>query len=226
MNVSVYILTRWLRPIVTCLVTVLLLIMAAGCSVLGGGSVEEAPYDLVQKDDQFEIRDYAPVVVAETQVDAGYKKAGNEAFRTLFDYISGENDGGQKIAMTAPVIAEGSSDSDGETIAMTAPVTYQKDGDVWRYRFVLPESYSLETAPQPSNPDVVLIETEPKRVAAVRYNWLSTEKARSKNALALLQWIDSQGFTPQSSVRFAGYNPPWTLPPFRRNEVLVDIENP
>jgi len=226
MNVSAPSSTEWLRPSFACLVSVLLLMVATGCSVFGGASVEEAPYDLVRKDDQFEVRDYAPVVVAETQVDAGFKKAGNKAFRTLFDYISGENDGGQKIAMTAPVIAEGSSESDGETIAMTAPVTYQKDGEVWRYRFVLPRSYSMDTAPQPTNPNVVLIETEPKRVAAIRYNWLSTEKARSKNAKALMEWIDTQGFTPQSSERFAGYNPPWTLPPFRRNEVLIDIENP
>ena len=191
--------------------------------------MEEAPYQLVQKDGQYEIRDYAPLIVAETRVDASVEKAGSKAFSTLFAYISGENEGSEKIAMTAPVTSEtqngGSDDSgeSGDTIAMTAPVTFQQNGDVWRYRFVLPQQYSLKTAPQPSNPDVKLIEIEPKRVAAIQYNWLATDKARSRNTQALNDWIQSQGLDALSEPRFAGYNPPWTLPPFRRNEVLVDI---
>lgn len=216
-------------PFSTYLLISLVLIVATGCSVFGGASVEEAPYQLILKDGQYEIRDYAPLLVAETRVDASVEKAGNQAFRTLFAYISGENEGSEKIAMTAPVTSEtqsggsGDPDESGDTIEMTAPVTFQKSDDVWRYRFVLPEKYTLNTAPQPSNPKVTLIEIEPKRVAAIQYNWLATDKARSRNTQALNDWIQSQGLDAQSEPRFAGYNPPWTLPPFRRNEVLVDI---
>ena len=203
-----------------------LLMATAGCSVFGGASVEEAPYELVNKDEQFEVRDYAAVVVAQTEVEASFDKAGNRAFRRLFDYISGENEGSKKIAMTAPVIAEndesGSSDS-GEKIAMTAPVSYQKEGDMWRYRFVLPKTFTMDNAPRPLNADVTLVETEPRRVATIRYAWLATDKARATNAQALMDWIESQGLVAQSEPRWAGYNPPWTLPPFRRNEVLVDV---
>ena len=196
----------------------------SGCSVFGAASVEEAPYQLVSKDDNFEIRDYAALVVAETRVDASFKDAGNKAFRTLFNYISGENEANAKIAMTAPVIAEASdSSSSGEKIAMTAPVTYEKEDDVWRYQFVLPKTYTLDNAPRPLNADVTLAETAPRRVAVIRYAWLATDKAREKNANLLLEWVDSQGLKPASTPRWAGYNPPWTLPPFRRNEVLVDI---
>jgi len=197
-----------------------------GCSVFGGASVEEAPFKLVQKEGEFEIRDYAPVIVAQTQASAGlsYKKAGNEAFRKLFDYISGENEAREKISMTAPVVAESSDNSSSEKIAMTAPVTSQKEGDSWRYRFVLPEEYdSVESAPRPLNPDVLLLQTEPQRVATITYSGLSTQTARDSNAQALLSWIESQGLSAQSGLRWAGYNPPWTLPPFRRNEVLVDV---
>jgi len=207
----------------------LLLFTTVGCSVFGGASVEEAPYQLVSKDGDFEIRDYASVVIAQTEVDASFKKAGNTAFRRLFNYISGDNEAGDEIAMTAPVIAESDSASGGESgekIAMTAPVLYQKEGDKWRYRFVLPSSFTLENAPRPLNPEVTLVETEPKRVATIRYAWLATEAARLKHAEALISWVESQGLVPQSELRWAGYNPPWTLPPFRRNEVLVDIAEP
>jgi len=223
-NMSNQVSVRWLSSFSLCLLISMMVIMSTGCSVFGGASVEEAPYQLVRKDNQFEIRDYAPLLVAETRVDASSGSAGNTAFRTLFNYISGENQGAEKIAMTAPVIAETDSGSSGETIAMTAPVIYQKDGEVWRYRFVLPKSYTLDSAPRPLNPKVELIEVEPKRVAVIRYNWLATDKARSKNAQALMDWLKSQDLVPQSELRWAGYNPPWTLPPFRRNEVLVDIE--
>lgn len=201
----------------------LVLMTTTGCSIFGGASVEETPYQLVKKDDQFEIRDYPAFIVAETTVDANFGKAGNRAFRTLFDYISGANEGAEKIAMTAPVVAEPNSSKSGEAIAMTAPVTFQKEGGVWRYRFVLPQSYTLDTAPRPSNPAVELLQTVPKRVAAIRYNGLSTDRARSRNTQALIDWIESQHLVQQSAPRYAGYNPPWTLPPWRRNEVLVDV---
>lgn len=201
------------------------LMLITGCSVFGGASVEEAPYELIQKDEQFEVRDYASVIVAQTQVSAGNgnKKAGNEAFGRLFKYISGENEGREKIAMTAPVTSESSEGESSEKIAMTAPVTYQKEGDSWRYRFVLPEGYTLDTAPRPLNPDVSLAQTEPKRVATVTYSGLGRDKARARNTEALLIWIEEQGLDALSEPRWAGYNPPWTLPPFRRNEVMVDV---
>lgn len=216
-----------LSRLLMCLLYSLLLTATVGCSLFGGASVEEAPYQLVKKDGQFEIRDYEAVVVAQTKVDASFGNAGNTAFRRLFNYISGENDASDKIAMTAPVIAEkdqNDSSAKSEKIAMTAPVFYQKEGDSWRYRFVLPSTYTIENAPQPLNPDVSLAETEPRRVATIRYTWLATDKARASNAQALMKWVESQGLVPQSETRWAGYNPPWTLPPFRRNEVMIDIE--
>ncbi|NND89261.1 MAG: heme-binding protein [Granulosicoccus sp.] len=177
----------------------------------------------MQKDKQFEIRDYASLVVAETRVNATFKKAGTEAFRKLFAYISGENEVRENIAMTSPVIAETTLSDSSETIAMTAPVTSRKVGEEWLYRFVLPQSYTLDSAPRPLNPDVSLAETAKKRVAILRYSGRATEKAQSRNAEALINWIESKGLVSQSEPRWAGYNPPWTLPPFRRNEVLIDV---
>lgn len=225
--------------------TALVLLTGTGCSVFGVESVKEAPYELVQKDEQFEIRDYAPQVVVETRVDADFKEAGNKAFRRLFDYISGENEASEEIAMTSPVIAKSqgdgagevrsgedareskgadSGDADsGEKIAMTAPVEFEKEGDAWRYQFVLPQGYSLETAPRPLNPDVTLAEIAPRRVATLRYSGRATLEAQNRNADVLIEWLESTDWEPQSEPRWAGYNAPWTLPPFRRNEVLIDV---
>lgn len=194
------------------------------CSVFGVESVEEAPYQLVQIVEPFEIRDYPPIVVAETRVNASFKKAGREAFRKLFAYISGENEGSERISMTAPVISTNdTSNSEGEKIAMTAPVTSEKEGEAWRYRFVLPDTYSLDTAPRPLNPDVSIVKTLPQRVAVLRYSGRATAKAQSEKAQTLTDWIESEGLQSLSEPRWAGYNAPWTLPLFRRNEVLIDV---
>ena len=201
------------------------LVFSSACTVFGVESVEEAPYQLVQKEKQFEIRDYAPIVVAETRVKATFKEAGNKAFRKLFAYISGENQASEKIAMTSPVIADTQNNGSGESIAMTAPVTSQKDGDEWRYRFVLPQAYSLDNAPQPLNPEVTLAEVPAKRVASLRYSGRTTAIKQSEQAKALDNWIVSQGLVAQSKPRWAGYNAPWTLPWFRRNEVLIDVSS-
>ncbi len=208
-----------------------LLLLISSCSVFGGASVEEAPYQLVQKDEQFEVRDYSPVIVAQTQVSGNLsnREAGSQAFRKLFNYISGENEAQEEIAMTAPVISESTTaetvpESDtSEKIAMTAPVMFEKEDDAWRYRFVLPESFTMDTAPRPLNPDVSILQTEPRRVATITYSGLGRDKARAQNTKALLEWVESQGFEVLSSPQWAGYNPPWTLPPFRRNEVMVEI---
>ncbi len=208
------------------------MLASAGCSVFGVESVEEAPYDVVRTDRQFEIRDYAPLVVAQTMVPAEVKNPGNVAFRSLFRYISGDNEASQKIAMTAPVIFDSNTNDDaesvkdtGEKIAMTAPVVSEKIENFWRYQFVLPANMTIETAPKPLNPDVSLSAIAARQVATLRYSGRATEKAQTRNAQLLLQWIEAQGLKAQSAIRWAGYNAPWTLPPFRRNEVLIDIEN-
>jgi len=211
------------RSISALLLVTAMSLLSSACTVFGVESVEEAPFELVRKEKPFEIRDYESLVVVETRVNADFKKAGNQAFRKLFRYISGDNEAQAKIAMTSPVIADSDNSDVGEKIAMTAPVTSQKEGDSWRYRFVLPKSYTIENAPRPLNPDVALAEIPEKRVAILRYSGRATAQAQSKNATKLMEWVESQGFEPLSEPRWAGYNAPWTLPPFRRNEVLVDI---
>lgn len=202
-----------------------MLAFSTACSVFGVETVEEAPFQLVQREKQFEIRDYAPLVVAETRVNATFKEAGNKAFRKLFAYISGENEVSEKITMTSPVIADAQDSGAGQNIAMTAPVTSQKEGNEWRYRFVLPKNYSLENAPRPLNPDVTLAQIPAKRVATLRYSGRTTAAKQIKQAELLTTWMVSQGLVEQSQPRWAGYNAPWTLPWFRRNEVLIDVSN-
>lgn len=187
----------------------------AACSVVGREAAPEPAYAVVLTDGAFEIRDYAELVVAKTVMTDG----SGAAFGRLFDYISGQNEGTRKIAMTAPVL---NTDAGGGTeIAMTAPVL-QRRAASREMIFVLTDDFTPETAPVPSNPQVTLGTIAPRRVAVVRYAGLMGTRASAEEG-KLRDWLATKGLQPIGPAEVAGYNPPWTLPAYRRNEVLIPI---
>ena len=115
-------------------------------------AIEEADYTVVIKDGTFEIRDYAPHVVAETLVEGTLEEAGNKAFDRLFRYISGGNRMREKVAMTAPV----SQQPKGEKIPMTDPVAQQRVQERWAVSFTMPAFPTPESLPAPEDPQVSL----------------------------------------------------------------------
>jgi len=190
------------------------------------GAVEEAKYTVVRKDGAFQIRKYEPRVLAETQVDGSFSDAGNKAFNRLFDYISGNNAATQKIAMTAPVTQQVDTTSSGEKIAMTAPVIQQQTEGKYRVAFILPASYTMETAPKPLNKDVT-ITSEPESLAAVvEYSGSWSKANYDENLKKLQDWMTSNSLTAKGKPTWARYNSPYSLPLFRRNEVIIPIEDP
>ena len=191
-----------------------------GCSVFGVMSVEEAGYEVVKNNDHIQIRQYKPLVVAQTEVDGNYKEASNQAFNRLFKYISGNNKKQQKISMTAPVIMDPKT----EEIAMTAPVFQEKSDKRWLMQFVLPAQYTLATAPIPGDSSVNLKEIPSKKVAVLRYSGFLSEQSIAEKTKELNAWLDTEGFKIISPARSAGFDPPWALPFLRRNEVHIDVE--
>jgi hypothetical protein len=182
------------------------------------GNVEQPKYQVVESSGNIEIRDYAPMIVAEAEVAGDRRDAIGKGFRIIADYIFGNNTSAQKVPMTASVTQQGS-----EKIAMTAPVTQQDDGNIWRVRFVMPSSYTIETLPKPNNPAVKLKEIGAKRYAVIRFSGMAGEDSLKRRTEELNAFISMKNLTPLSDPTYAFYNPPWTLPSLRRNEVMVEI---
>ena len=199
--------------------------LITACSVMGIRSTAEPNYVVLQTEDRFEVRHYDAIVIAETLVDAGFDEAGDIGFRRLFAYISGDNQSAAEISMTAPVMALDEKHSSGEKISMTAPVTGEKTAQGWRYAFVLPSDYTLATAPRPESPDVKLQQISARKAAVVRFTGFWSETAYEKNLAALQSWMQRSGLEADSLPRIAGYDPPWTLPFLRRNEIIIDIKS-
>jgi hypothetical protein len=184
-------------------------------------NVEHPKYTLVERSGAIEIRDYAPMIVAETEVRGDRREAISKGFRLIADYIFGNNTAAQKVPMTAPVTQQ-----DSKKIAMTAPVTQQGDGNTWRVRFIMPSKYTMETLPKPNNPAVVLKEIPGKRFAVIRFSGMGGKDSLDRHTKELEELISAMKLRPLSPPTYAFYNPPWTLPFLRRNEVMVETAGP
>ncbi len=205
-------------------ITFLTSIFLTGCTIVGIRSSQEAPYTVVSNFDDIEIRLYPPLVVAETEVEADYSTSGGIGFNRLAGYIFGNNIQKEKMAMTTPVYREKVSQDSGEKIAMTAPVLQEQVADKWIMTFVMPSGYNLSNLPPPVDDKVILKEIPAKKVAVLRYSGSLTIERIAEKSQALSDWLTQHQYKPLSKARSAAYDPPWTLPPLRRNEVHIEIE--
>lgn len=120
--------------------------------------------------------------------------------------------------MTAPV-----AESASEPVAMTVPVMEQGSGDMRRVTFSMPSKYTLETLPKPNNPAVKLREIPAQRIAVIRFSWYATDRRVTRLESQLIALLQRDGLIPLSSPAYAGYNPPLSAPWMQRNEVMVEI---
>jgi hypothetical protein len=199
----------------------LVLLSAAFAFARVARAIEQALYQVELADGAFELRRYAPRVVAEMSLPGSFEDVGNDAFGPLAAYIGGANRTKASIAMTAPVTQESSS----VEIAMTAPVTQERDDASYRVCFVMPADQTLATLPEPTDPRVVLREEPARMMAAVRYRGTWTETRYRENLALLRAWIPAHGLTETGgSPVWARYDPPFMPWFLRRNEVLIEVE--
>ena len=183
---------------------------------------EEPDYVVVRSAADYELRRYAPLVVAETDVVGSFGDAGNEAFGILAGYIFGAN--------RSPEVARGQVQSDGEGVkmAMTIPVTSTESsaGSSTRstYSFVMPSEYSLESLPVPLDARVRIREVPERLVAVRRYSGRWSEQRYREHETMLMQSLDRDGVETDGSPLLARYNGPWTLWFLRRNEVMIPVK--
>ena len=192
---------------ITTMVLCLGLLPLGACAVFGDSGVKIAPYAVLEQDKNFELRHYESMVLVSTPMVGGMNNQ-NGAFGKLFKYITGDNNGVQDIAMTAPVFMEQTA-KNSETMS-----------------FVLPADFTIETAPTPQSADVTLEEMTDYTVAAVRFSGTLKQDNIDEHKALLEDWIAQKGYTKTGGVKAAGYNPPFTLPAYRRNEVLIAVEKP
>jgi hypothetical protein len=198
-------------------------IFMAGCSVVGQSNVETAPYSLLKTDKaaKIEVRNYDKMVLVSTNMSG---ENGYSAFRKLFKYIGGANEGATEISMTAPVMMDDKSVTQkGTEISMTAPVFINESADTSMMSFVMPKDFTLATTPKPTDPDVWVSERKDYKVAAIGFSGTLSDSNVEKHTKILTNWMAENGYLAIGEPVKAGYNGPLTLPMLRRNEVLIEV---
>jgi hypothetical protein len=193
-------------------------------------AIEEPKYEVRASQAPFELRHYAPILIAQTIVEGDMDTASNKGFRLIADFIFGNNlaagsEQAAKIAMTAPVTVEPQSSK----IAMTAPVTIEPQSgsaQQWRVHFVMPSQYTLANIPKPKNSAVTLHELPSKYFVVHRYSGFNTEARVQEKTDEALAWAKQQSLKVIGTPQLSRYDPPWTLPMFRRNEIMVEVAAP
>jgi SOUL heme-binding protein len=191
-------------------------LLLSACSVFGiRDGTEEPRHSLVERLGDVEIRRYTARLAAETTVPGDATAARGEGFRRLAGYIFGGNQGRTRIEMTAPVAQSG------ERIAMTAPVAQTAVETGWVIRFFLPAG--LTDAPQPNDDRVRIVPVPAETMAVLRFSGIATDPAIATQRAALLKALAGTQWRPAGEPVSWFYDPPWTLPPLRRNEVALPV---
>jgi hypothetical protein len=204
-----------LKILIVIIVAILIVAALAGKIM---SNVEQPDYKVITSKDNIEIREYPPMILAEVEVSGERKQAISEGFKILADYIFGNNISNKKMEMTAPVTNERS-----EKIAMTAPVIQEASQSKWKVRFVMPKKYTLETLPKPNSKEVILTPVPARCFAVIQFSGLADDEKIKQHTDELEAYILAHTLKSVGGPLFAFYNPPWTLPFLRRNEVMIQI---
>lgn len=198
-------------------------VMLAGCTVIGVREGTEQPaYDVVAMlADDVELRRYGSLLAVETAVPAG-PDARDRAFRRLAGYIFGGNTADRKIAMTAPVATAAAPAADAP--ALPAPVATAAEDGALIMRFFLPAEITRDTAPEPADAAVRLVDVPARTLAVLRFSGRPEDRLVAERTDALLATLADAGIEPAGSPLAFFYDPPWTVPALRRNEVAVPVE--
>ena len=172
-------------------------------------AIETPEYKIISKHEGFEVRRYSDMVIATTKVQADYKNSTSSGFRRIASYIFGSNDKEMKIAMTAPVIAD-------------CPSEGLKSYNI---SFVMPKEHSMKDLPKANISEVSIQKESLGEVAVLSFGGWASESRSMGYQQKLLELLIKNKIEIKGGFMIAQYNSPWTLPPFRKNEVIVRILN-
>ncbi len=174
-------------------------------SMAFSNSYKEPEYTLIHKDGTIELRQYSEYVIAKTSINQGDMEENSNMFRTLAGYIFKGN-------------------ADNQSIPMTAPVITQNNNSNYEMIFFMLDVDEPEKLPIPNNGDVILEKMELGKTVSIRFGLWVTEKRVSYYKKILDGYIKENNLKIDSELMVAQYNSPWTIPPFRKNEIIYKIK--
>ena len=201
-------------------ILLIVVVLVFGAAMIGPimSNVEVPAYKILKKEQNIEIRQYPPLIIAEVKTAGSRQDAIGDGFRILADFIFGNNEGEKQLSMNGPITQQ-----EGIKIAMTAPVQQEQTDTEWAISFIMPSKFSIDTIPNPINDRIKIIQIPSKRYAVITFSGRSTEANLTKHTNKLEIYMNESSYSKVGNAKYAFYNPPWTLPFLRRNEVQFEI---
>lgn len=194
------------RMIYLGIVSVVIVLVYFAWKLTARSAYESAEYTVLESESPFETREYPDLQLATTNMQ--FKSQGEDgSFMRLFRYISGANEEQQKVAMTTPVFMEP-----------------EADGAQGQMGFVIPKNVAEQRVPEPTSEQVQILKRVGGRFAVIRFAGRMNRESVTKAEEQLRRWISKKGLVGELDAELAGYDPPWTPGPFRRNEVLIRLK--
>ena len=195
-------------------------------------ATEEPQYTVIEQQAPLELRAYTPHILAEVVVDGDLDSASNKGFRLIAAYIFGGNQArasannnvppgtSEKIAMTVPVSVAPFEPTTVLSDQKNQPVLMAQKAGQWKVSFLMPSQYTLATLPVPLDRQIQLREIPAMKKAVIQFTGFNSAEKVVEKTTELRLWMEQKGLKPIGEAQFARYNPPWSLPFMRRNEVL------
>ncbi len=182
---------------------------------------EQPRYTLERTDANIEVRQYTDLICAEVHMPGEQQEAISQGFKILADYIFGNNISQARMSVSPLVSQQQRS----EKIAMTAPVMQQALSDSWSVRFIMPADHTLQTLPKPCHEGVMLKVVPAGRYAVIKFSGLNSTSNLQEHEAQLKAYVHDMKLMTEGEVLYAFYNPPWTPPPLRRNEIMLRLQD-
>ena len=197
-------------------------LLQVSCAVFGIRRQETPRYEVITDVGDKEVRAYSAYIVAKTTVKGDFNEAQGAAFRILAGYLFGANEKKQALSLAAPGLQSKSAES--EKLAMTAPVVQSQLENGWVMAFMMPSKYKLAELPTPKDERILFEEIPSKIVGVIRYSGRGHQTINAEMAQELRAWIVSEKkYEIVAGPSYAGFDPPWAIPFFRRNEMMYDL---
>ncbi len=215
----------WIRNlmkflILSCIILFCLIISYIGFYYFSMRDIKTPSYKVVKTVGSIQVRQYSQLLLAEVNITGDRDQAINDGFRLLAKFIFGDNINNSKINMTSPVMQYSTK------IAMTAPVMQQAQADnTWKIQFIMPSEYTFLTLPKPKNTNIKIFQQPVQQFIVIQFSGIITEASLQKHLEQLKKYIIENNINAIGPEIYAFYNPPWTLPFLRRNEIMFAIGN-
>jgi len=89
--------------------------------------------------------------------------------------------------------------------------------------YIKPNKFKMGTLQKPKNKSIKILSLTKEKYAVIVFSGIVKETSYIEKEKFLNEFIKEKKLKSSGEIKIARYNPPWTLPFFRRNELMLKV---